>query len=821
MKQGSVAIKHDSKILQKNFIKVFIDDKECYATEGESILNVARNHGINIPTLCDLKKLTPTGACRMCVVEEENGNIIASCKSFVSAQARFYTKTEKLQKYRNQIMSFLCINHPLECGVCDKSGECELQDRVLESKVCIQPFFAIQKQNDYVNFHNKVYNEALCIMCERCARTCNEYVGNSVLSVLAGGFHSKIGIDFNAYCEDCDECVSVCPTGAMFSTRFTYTSNAWELEKHQSHCIHCSLRCPLCYEVKHNIDSKKEVYRITNEAHINQLCHAGRHNFLAKKRDYVMEKQDFLRHDTHNSISLESNSNLGRDSIVSSFILENVLDCVSALRLGTNVTNEEAFLSNLVAQKANKKLYCNEAFHYKKFSDICKYYVGSANMEALQNLDNNHVVITLGSYLYDELPVLRSDLAKAALKKGTKNIWINTIAEERFQSDISITYEVGSELAISALLLSLFETQMQNCIKTLESIPNEEHKLLLLKSTLEWLKDQDIAYIMAESNVSEYEIESLRMLCMQYKPLCNQAVQKSSIKILVGQDFYLSKHYKVIAQILSVISICHGDCEIIPLCYDNIHAIATLCELSYDNGEYDNVLAIRTNAEYTISPQIFTPFVDSKSSGHIDIIPLQFMEGSYIDIYHNLVKLYPSFTNDSSISDNEKDLLDVVRDYLGLDCEYIIQITEMLPFIQDVKKDFDSLQLKTQICFMSSFLSANVSLQEYPEIVIYEGSGIFIYKASPSGNLSFYRSEYNDTSLFHNGKKLHGILRVSKQFCVATKLQDNAVVRLQINDKSIDVRVMQTSFMKGMVSVLVSDSVIDSTKYFDYKSIEV
>ena len=185
-------------------IAVVIDDKPCLARRGDSLLTVARDNGINIPTLCDLKKLSPTGACRMCVVEEEGGNVIASCKSFVERPTRIYTNTPKLQRYRNQIMSFLCINHPLECGVCDKSGECELQDKVLESKVEIQPFFAVQKQNDFVHFHNKIYNESLCIMCERCARTCNEFVGNKVLSVLSAGFHSKIGVDFKAYCEDCD-----------------------------------------------------------------------------------------------------------------------------------------------------------------------------------------------------------------------------------------------------------------------------------------------------------------------------------------------------------------------------------------------------------------------------------------------------------------------------------------------------------------------------------------------------------------------------------------------------------------------------------------
>ena len=79
-------------------LTITIDDKECIATKGESILTIARNNGITIPTLCDLKKLSPTGACRMCVVEEENGNVIASCKSYVTRPIKVFTNTERFQK---------------------------------------------------------------------------------------------------------------------------------------------------------------------------------------------------------------------------------------------------------------------------------------------------------------------------------------------------------------------------------------------------------------------------------------------------------------------------------------------------------------------------------------------------------------------------------------------------------------------------------------------------------------------------------------------------------------------------------------------------
>ncbi len=539
-----------------------------------------------------------------------------------------------------------------------------------------------------------------------------------------------------------------------------------------------------------------------------QLCHAGRHNFLRK--------------------------NL-QDSTTNNFSLNETLSKANALRLGTNLTNEEIYIANLLAQKANKKLYCNEALFYKEFNAICNTYTEVENLNALKDLQHNGVVIILGSYLYDEMPVLRSDLSKLSLKKGVKNIWISPIAEERFQSDLAITYEVSSELVISTLLLSLFTKQIQDTIHTLESsqaLNNSSQNLVLLKNTLKWLQAQDLAYLMAEGNVSEAELALLDSICNYNKPLESHITQTAHIKILVGQDFYLSKHYRLIAQILSAISLCHTNCSIIPLCYDNIHAISLLCDLAKDDGSYNNVLGIRSNAEFSIAPMPFTLDSTTESKNphkHVSIMPLQFMEGSVIDMYGNLVKLYPSFRDDnifSSIQDSiQRDLLDICNDYLGLDCEYMIDITHEIPFLKELMqekniKDFDSLESKMRLDSKVLRLLENMDFIEYPEIILDEGSGIFIYKAALSGNLSFYRNEYKSENLVYNGKELHGILKVSKQFCIATKLQDNEIINLQVGDAILSVRVMQTSFMKGMVAVLASEYVFTSTKYFDYKTLK-
>ncbi|RDU73181.1 NADH-ubiquinone oxidoreductase [Helicobacter aurati] len=864
---------------------IFIDGKQCVARSGQSILQIARENGIYIPTLCDLSKLSPTGACRMCIVEEENGNVIASCKSYPNPSlkpVRFRTNTEKLQKYRNQIMSFLCINHPLECGVCDKSGECELQDKVLESKVSIQPYFAIQKQQDFVHFHNKIYNEGLCIMCERCARTCNEFVGNNVLTVLSGGFHSKIGVDFNAYCEDCDECVSVCPTGAMFSQRFTYTSNAWELDKRDSICLHCSLRCELRYEVKCNIDSQQEVYRIKNDAHIKQLCHAGRHNFLRQNpfSDTFLHASAIDSYVAYPFI---------KNPLAKDFLLAEVLDRVEALRIGTNVTNEEAYLANMLATKAKKKLYCNEALRYSEFLQILTALSleDSKDNSLIQDIRTNahaqNVVIVLGSYLYDEMPVLRSDLAKNALKKGSKNVWISTIAEERFQSDLSLKYEVHTELGIAILLLHVFKEKLQRNIM-LNQGTTDNRMCKIIESTREalaWLNELDLAYIIAETAISEYELERLQNLCNYEAPLEAQVhaneqqsqrniyvasnMNCADIRILVGQDFYLCDDYRIIAKILSAIHHAIGE-NISLISYDNIHGIGAICDLDYDEGLFHSVLGIRCNAEFSIAPMPYAPYIVSQDSkeycpssnadnmdssvdssntdlpscclsqeslqNYCPILPLQFLEGTYIDAHLNLVKLQPSFVDNGfggisnampqgvGYQNPNLDLLDICREYLELSEEYLIEISQKLPFIKGKKEFcFDTLQSSLQCPSLMSQSYKDFTIAYPKEINFSESGGIFIYKAAMSGNFSFYRNEYYSKQFATNGDVVHGILKVSEQFCIASKLQDSEIITLQIGRQAIRVKVLLTSFLKGMVAVLASDVIVDSNKYFGFKRI--
>jgi len=220
-----------------------IDGKDVSAQKGETILQVARANEIYIPTMCYISKTTPCASCRMCVVEAEGvDGLVLSCNTPPTEGIEIKTNSVKLEQERTNIMKLYDVNHPLECGVCDKSGECDLQNKTLEFDISQQNFSAKDQVRKIENWGMINYDPALCIMCEKCTHVCNEVIGDDAIDVKYGGYSSTI-IPKNAEtleCTFCGECIAVCPVGALISSDFQYTSNAWELSCVPSICAHCS-----------------------------------------------------------------------------------------------------------------------------------------------------------------------------------------------------------------------------------------------------------------------------------------------------------------------------------------------------------------------------------------------------------------------------------------------------------------------------------------------------------------------------------------------------------------------------------------------------
>ena len=201
-----------------------IDGKDVSARPEETILEVARQHNIFIPRLCELKGLSTIGACRLCLVEVKNSNrLLPACVTRVEEGMVVTTNSERLHAYRRSILELLFTERNHICSVCVSNGHCELQS--LAQKLDItHVHFPYRYPVAHVDAtHGRfVVDHNRCILCTRCVRVCDEIEGAHTWDVMGRGIDAKVITDLNESwgssetCTSCGKCVHVCPTGALF-----------------------------------------------------------------------------------------------------------------------------------------------------------------------------------------------------------------------------------------------------------------------------------------------------------------------------------------------------------------------------------------------------------------------------------------------------------------------------------------------------------------------------------------------------------------------------------------------------------------------------
>jgi len=264
-------------------VKIYIDDVKIEAEKGKTVLQVALENGIDIPYFCYHPRLSIAGACRMCVVYWEDINrLVISCNLPVQDGMRIRTHrtSEQVRNQQKYLLQALMTRHPLDCPICDKAGECDLQDlgAIYGPQKQIVPISALEKerkehdwQSDFLEYYSN-----RCVVCYRCTRACDEVVGAKALYVEERGFHSNIvpavrPMDTST-CEMCGICVYVCPVGAILSKPFKFWSRSWLLEKGLTRCNLCPVGCEI--QIEYGIGdwrSKRKVYRTKPTEDLN-IC---------------------------------------------------------------------------------------------------------------------------------------------------------------------------------------------------------------------------------------------------------------------------------------------------------------------------------------------------------------------------------------------------------------------------------------------------------------------------------------------------------------------------------------------------------------------
>jgi NADH-quinone oxidoreductase subunit G len=723
---------------QSDMITLTIDGREIRTERGRTILQAARENGIYIPTMCYLTKVEPIASCRMCVVEAEGvEGMILSCQEKAVEGAVIRTQSEELFRERQNIMKLYDVNHPLECGVCDKSGECELQNKTLEFAVDSQSFSARDQHRPVQDWGFISYDPALCIMCEKCVRTCTEIVGDDVLAIERGGYRSTIvATESLEECSRCGECMAVCPVGALVSTDFKYRANAWELERIPASCFHCSAGCQMYYEVKHASIANPEpaIYRVTNEFEFSSLCGAGRFGY------------DF------------ENRGARRDP-------EKLAEAVAAfrkadtIRFSSVISNEEALLLSRIAEKTGAKLVCDDARGYQKFLRAYETATGrslpSGDLEALRR---SRVILTLGIRLYDDAPMVRSAIATAARREKAQVVYAHPLEDPRLRNQVTrhLKYEAGSEEGVAALLAAALIDR--------EAAP---------KKLREYLEGLDIGYLSAESNVSEEELEKVRALLWK----------RRRFTLVVGADLYTHPRVENIARLLGVLE-RYSDFELLAVPpASNSLGVSLICELADEATGY--TVGVTAPGDFVLS---------ALGGGDLDLPAMNQQEGTLTTLEGRVVPTHPALPYEGY------ELVDIARE-MGMALEHVIELTPELPgaagyreeAFDELPDSFDALGGIRRGYRLEVRQSRRATLPKEPE-ELESFDGAVVYRCNPGRHFSPF------TEKAHQLKE-EPVLRGSSQFAMAAKISDGDRVRFEQDGLEFERIFRLDPSMKGTVAV--------------------
>lgn len=562
--------------LEPKNITVTIDGKACAGVFGDTILEIARANDIYIPTMCYLTKVLPIASCRMCVVNVEGvSGMILSCQEKATDGAVITTNNAELHKERQNIMKLYNVNHPLECGVCDKSGECDLQNKTMEFGVASQNFTAREPSRPVQNWGSVSYDPALCIMCEKCVRVSTEITGDEALKVKFGGYSSTIeNVKLAANFKTLGEAAAVCPVGALVDTAFKYTSNAWELQKIPSSCPHCGGGHEVIYEVKHD-----KIYRVSNNAEFTTLCSASRYGF------------DF------------ANEGVTKDAAAFKKAVE-AFDHAGTVCFSSQISNEEALILQTLKVERGVKLVSHEARAYQKFMAAYGSITGKLLYGGnLEKLSKSRAIIVMGTRINDDAPIVKYHINMASKWHRARVVYMHPIEDGNIQNIVTqfIKYEAGSEEGVAALLA---ETLLKAA-----DLPEGVRKVL---------NDLDIGNLSAESNVGEEELEAL----------AKSLIKKVGYSLVVGADLYTHPRAENIAKFIALIEKYAGFNVICVPPAGNALGVSLICDL--DDQAEGTTVGYNVKGDFTLS---------ALGDGDLDMPALNQQEGTLTGLNKRVVPM--------------------------------------------------------------------------------------------------------------------------------------------------------------------------------------
>ncbi len=686
----------------ENMVSIKIDGVEYQAKEGEYILNAARANDVFIPAICYLTRCSPTLACRICLVEAD-GKQVYACNAKVKDGMEITVSTPNILEERRAIMEVYDVNHPLQCGVCDKSGECELQNYTLEVGVDSQSYAIPDTIREAQNWSSVLhYDPGLCIVCERCTTVCKDMIGDAAITTVKRGGADldksyKDTMPKDAYamwnklqksliapsngtgetnCSDCGECIAVCPVGALVSRDFVYQSNAWDLKRIPAVSAHSSDAFQIYYETKPASisDRDEKIFRVTNEWNFVSLDGAARFGYDFENRGVIKDETAF-------------------NAAVEAFKKANTV------RFNSLITNEEAMMLQTLKEKMGLKLFNPEVRAFQKF--LSHYQTASGR--SLWSTDTDTImkkadfVISVGSALRNDAPGMKYAFNNVQkLNKGAGLYFHpvgDTLVPSFGKSVECITHKPGLEEAALYLVLDLFADQdklpadVKEYIASFKTSETQTIKEVVEKTVKEMVKneetgeEEEVSKKVKETVEKEITVEKNGLVELLgtdpdafAKAFEKMMSKKENFAMMVGEDLYYHDKAENIAKLIALIEATSSIEVVMAPPKSNALGVALICDLDDEAEGY--TIGYNENGDFRLS---------ALGNGNLDMPAMNQQEGTFTNIAKRVVP-----TN-AALGYDGYELNDLMKVLVGAP-ELTIEWTAMLPETKGFKAvAFDNL----------------------------------------------------------------------------------------------------------------------------------
>jgi len=806
-----------------DLINLTIDGKTCQAKEGEFILNVARANEIFVPAICYLTKCSPTLACRLCLVEAD-GKQVYACNAKAKDGMEITTTTPNIAKERRAIMEVYDVNHPLQCGVCDQSGECELQNYNLYMGVDSQSYSVRDVNRPTAKWGVMSYDPGLCIVCEKCVTVCKDMIGSSALSTVKRGADalekdfkatmpkdayamwnklnkSLIGYDADK-CVDCGECISVCPVGAMASTDFKYKSNAWELTRVPASNPHSSDCALMYYETKHESianHTNKLIYRVTNEQHYGALNGAARFAYDFENR-------------------VESKNEDAFKKAVEAF------EKADTIKFNSFITNEEALILQKIKEKLNVKLINNDALKFKNFLDNYGRTSGTSLYNAnLNDIHNSNFVISVGSYLKSDSPSTKNAFNNAITVNKGAGLYFHPMGDpiveafgKKGKSIETVYHKPLAEESILYLILDLFGKDLPQDIKTyIESLKETKVKTVtetIKEKVVEIVKDEEtgeekeVSKMVPKKVSKEVEYTTTKLLenigaqDVLLETITAMLAKKDTYSVIIGEDLINHPQAANLAKLCGIIAKYTDFKVLITPTQTNTLGVSQICDLDEEEGSYS--VGYNVASDFQLS---------ALGDGNLDMPALNQQEGTFTNIDKRVVQTNAALAYNGYI-------LNDIANALEIEEEYTIDYTAQLPVSRGYQSvEFDSLKnhFSNDMSEQRGYVLETTSTEACTKVAsvsqIDELSGNIIYKANPINQFNEFTAiahEFKDdvkTGLFANATLLASL-----------EVKEGDKVKVDANGVSLELEVIIDNQISGDIAyVSTFDKSINTSELFD------